>query len=123
MDAAAPSQRGFSAANAPGRCLEFASLAVCWSFPSAAPFPEELWGRDFVGIAGPYAGDADNRAWARTVAEALEPHSTGGVYLNFDDVTDAASLRRAHGANAARLAEVKALYDPGNLFRSRRLTA
>lgn len=38
---------------------EFGSLAVCWTFPEADVFPEELWGQPFVGIAGPYVGDAD----------------------------------------------------------------
>ena len=36
---------------------EFGCIAVCWTFPSAEPFPEELWGEDFVGVAGPYIGD------------------------------------------------------------------
>lgn len=36
---------------------EFGSIAVCWSFPEADPFPKELWGRDFIGVAGPYVGD------------------------------------------------------------------
>lgn len=36
---------------------EFGSLAVCWTFPDASPFPEELWGQPFIGIAGPYVGD------------------------------------------------------------------
>ena len=51
----------------------------------------------------------------------MKPHGTGGSYLNFDDLTDAAAIHRAHGANAERLAEVKRLYDPRNLFRSRGL--
>ncbi len=37
----------------------FGSLAVCWTFPEADPFPEELWGKPFVGVAGPYVGDVD----------------------------------------------------------------
>ena len=36
---------------------EFGCIAVCWTYPSAEPFPEELWGQDFVGVAGPYIGD------------------------------------------------------------------
>lgn len=218
---------------------DFGGLAVCWTFPDAEPFPQDLWGKDFVAIVGPYAGDiaegqriseelhglgtvltdmgavvpwaeaqrffdedyprgrryywkstrvkdlhppvaevlvqlgarrpsplssidlwvnggaiadvpadatpiedrtapfmvaveanwddpaddAANRACARAVVDALEPHSTGSVYLNFDDVADDGSLRRAHGTNGARLAEVKQRYDPDNLFRSRGLRA
>ncbi|HSN43253.1 MAG TPA: FAD-binding oxidoreductase [Propionibacteriaceae bacterium] len=37
---------------------EFGSIAVCWTFPHAEPFPRELWGEPFVGVAGPYVGDA-----------------------------------------------------------------
>ncbi len=37
----------------------FGSLAVCWTFPEADVFPEELWGQPFLGIAGPYIGDVD----------------------------------------------------------------
>lgn len=38
---------------------EFGSLAVCWTFPEADVFPDDLWGRPFVGIAGPYIGDSE----------------------------------------------------------------
>ena len=38
---------------------EFGSIAVCWTFPHAEPFPSELWGEQFIGIAGPYVGDPD----------------------------------------------------------------
>lgn len=61
--------------------------------------------------------DAANVAWTRETADALAPHSAG-VYLNFDDLSDAGSVGRSAGANADRLAEVKRLYDPGHLFRS-----
>jgi len=215
----------------------FGSLAVFWTFPDADPFPRELWGQPFVGIAGPYVGSAeegervcaplrdlgtvltdlggvgpwgeaqrffdedyprgrryhwksahlrgldadaittladfaarrpspltsldvwinggavadvgaeatpighreapsmigieanwddpaDNRAniaWARETAAALAPYSSGGGYLNFDDLSDPDAVRAAHGPNVARLAEVKRRYDPSNLFRSRGL--
>lgn len=32
-------------------------IAVCWTFPPAELFPEELWGEPFIGVAGPYIGD------------------------------------------------------------------
>ena len=37
---------------------EFGSIAVCWTYPRADAFPEELWGEQFIGIVGPYVGDA-----------------------------------------------------------------
>ena len=32
---------------------------MCWTFPRADIFPEDLWGQPFIGIAGPYVGDPD----------------------------------------------------------------
>jgi hypothetical protein len=44
---------------------------------------------------------------------------TGSTYLNFTGPEDptASSVPHAFGRNLDRLAEVKARYDPGNLFR------
>jgi FAD/FMN-containing dehydrogenase len=55
--------------------------------------------------------------WARRLFAETAPHATGGVYVNFmpEDETDRVSS--AYGANYARLAALKAKYDPGNLFR------
>ncbi len=55
--------------------------------------------------------------WARRAFEALRPVSLGGAYVNFlgDDGQD--RIRDAYGLNYARLAELKARYDPANLFR------
>ncbi len=64
--------------------------------------------------------DAANIAWTRELAAALEPFSTGGSYLNFEDVTESAATAAYHGASFERLVSVKRTYDPGNLFRSRR---
>jgi FAD/FMN-containing dehydrogenase len=56
-------------------------------------------------------------AWARDFLQALEPHRAG-VYVNFLDADDDASrVREAYGdATYRRLAEVKAKYDPENVF-------
>jgi FAD/FMN-containing dehydrogenase len=58
-------------------------------------------------------------AWARAFLDALEPHHAG-VYVNFLDFDDDTSrIREAYGdANYQRLAEVKAEYDPDNVFRN-----
>lgn len=218
---------------------EFGSLVVCWTFPEADIFPEELWGQPFIAVAGPYVGDVEegqrvcaplrdigtvltdlsdvvpwveaqqffdedyprgrryywkschldelnaevaqilvdlaarrpspltsldiwvnggaiadvpaeatpignrdaaymigieanwddpaadaaNVEWARVATAALRPHSRGGAYLNFDDLVDPDTVKRAHGRSFDRLAAVKRTYDPTNLFRSRGLVA
>ena len=64
------------------------------------------------------AEDRPNVAWARQGWEGMQPVSTGGVYVNelgLDESDD--RIRSAYGGNHARLARLKAKYDPDNLFR------
>jgi FAD/FMN-containing dehydrogenase len=63
------------------------------------------------------AQDRDCVQWARDLFDAAKPHATGGVYVNFLGDDEADRLPGAYGANLARLAAIKAKYDPGNLFR------
>jgi FAD/FMN-containing dehydrogenase len=55
-------------------------------------------------------------AWARTMAEAMKPHSSGAYLLNFLSEEDADTIKAAFGANYPRLAQVKKKYDPTNFF-------
>jgi FAD/FMN-containing dehydrogenase len=60
-------------------------------------------------------------AWARDGWERTRPFSSGGNYVNFqlaDD--DTGRTAAAYGTNYQRLQQVKATYDPGNLFRVNR---
>jgi FAD/FMN-containing dehydrogenase len=61
---------------------------------------------------------AAETAWARRFLQALQPHSAGGVYVNFlDSDDDSSRVREAYGDRIyRRLAEVKARYDPDNAF-------
>jgi FAD/FMN-containing dehydrogenase len=65
------------------------------------------------------AQDADNVAWVRGMWEAVQPFSPGSVYVNFLGVGDEGDdrVKAAYGSNYARLAQIKATYDPTNLFR------
>jgi FAD/FMN-containing dehydrogenase len=66
------------------------------------------------------ATDDENIAWVRDhIAEASEL-SPGGTYLNFPGFVEEGEqlLRDTYGANYDRLREVKAKYDPDNVFRS-----
>ena len=58
-------------------------------------------------------------AWGRDFWAAMGRHSTGGVYLNFPGLGEEkeALVRAGYGVNYDRLAELKAKYDPENLFR------
>ena len=56
--------------------------------------------------------------WARRLHAAAAPFATGGVYVNFMPADEAQRVPAgAYGPNFARLAAVKAKYDPTNLFR------
>lgn len=63
----------------------------------------------------------DQTAWVQEAWAAIRPFSTGGNYVNFqlaeDDETRTAA---AYGTNFERLRQVKAAYDPENLFRVNR---
>jgi FAD/FMN-containing dehydrogenase len=61
--------------------------------------------------------DAARIAWARDFFAATEPHSTGGVYVNFLGTEGEERVRAAYGANYERLGQVKRRYDPDNVFR------
>ena len=57
-------------------------------------------------------------AWARDLFDAAAPFATGGVYVNFMPADERARVSSgAYGPNFARLASLKAKYDPDNLFR------
>jgi len=64
------------------------------------------------------AQDKECIAWARGLFDATAPFATGGVYVNFMPSDESARVQAgAYGPNFARLAKLKAKYDPGNLFR------
>ena len=56
--------------------------------------------------------------WTRRFHERMQPYSPGSSYLNFPGFSEEEGLvEKAYGRNYARLAAIKAKYDPGNLFR------
>jgi FAD/FMN-containing dehydrogenase len=62
--------------------------------------------------------DTEHIDWVRDAHDALVPHTTGDVEMNFlteDESTE--RIRHAYGANHDRLVEVKTKWDPDNLFR------
>jgi len=71
-----------------------------------------------AGIAPtPDLYDAD-RTWVRNYWSALAPHAAdNGGYVNFMAEFEDDRVRAAYGDKYQRLAEVKATYDPDNVFR------
>ena len=65
------------------------------------------------------AAEDDERCigWAREFFDASAPFATGGVYVNFMPEDETERVGKAFGRNYARLAKLKAKYDPDNLFR------
>jgi FAD/FMN-containing dehydrogenase len=58
-----------------------------------------------------------DRAWVRSFWEAIVPHGRGlGSYVNAMSDSDDDRVRASYGAKYDRLAAIKALYDPGNVF-------
>ena len=58
------------------------------------------------------------KAWGRAYWKAVHPFNLEGAYVNFmmdDEASD--RILATYGENYARLAQVKAKYDPNNLFR------
>jgi FAD/FMN-containing dehydrogenase len=79
----------------------------------------------FVAFAGAWPATdergSDHVAWVRRSWEAIRPFSTGGSYVNFQLADeDATRTAASYGANLERLQQVKASYDPYNLFRVNR---
>jgi FAD/FMN-containing dehydrogenase len=61
----------------------------------------------------------DAIAWARECWDAMGRHSNGGIYLNFAGFGEEkeALVKAGYGTNYERLRNLKAKYDPANLFR------
>jgi FAD/FMN-containing dehydrogenase len=80
--------------------------------------------RYVLNIAGSWERaeeDAEHVAWARGAWTAMKSFSTGGTYLIFLNPDDGADRTEAAlGGAVARLAKIKARWDPENFFRTNR---
>jgi FAD/FMN-containing dehydrogenase len=89
--------------------------------PDATPVPQ----RDaqyLIGIEANWTDASDdqaNVAWARDLYAKTQRMSPRSVYVNFSGFGEEGDdlVRAAYGDNYARLAQIKAKYDPDNLFR------
>jgi hypothetical protein len=89
--------------------------------PEETAFPHRAWAYDFL-ISSAWADPADaerNIGWTRAFYAAMAPHRAPAIYGNYMDLGDESERRagEVYGQHAARLAALKATYDPTNLFR------
>ncbi len=73
-----------------------------------------LW---IVSTWSPNQDPEPHLGWARETHEAMKPYAAGGVYVNALGDEPDERVRAAYGGNWERLAQIKRVYDPDNLFR------
>jgi FAD/FMN-containing dehydrogenase len=86
--------------------------ATAWSTRDAT------WSMVIAGISPDPAKAEALKSWGRAYWKAVHPFNLDGAYVNFmmDDEADG-RIQATYGENYARLASIKAKYDPANLFR------
>ncbi|MGW3691540.1 FAD-binding oxidoreductase [Streptomyces sp. NPDC005125] len=82
---------------------------------TAFPHRDAEWSLALVSVWELPEDSAHNIAWAKDSHRLLEPHMTGGAYVN--DLGEDGRLTAAYGPSLPRLRQVKARYDPENVFR------
>lgn len=97
--------------NINGAASEIGDNETAWNFRDAN------YAMVIVGITN----DANEKEkvinWAKNYWSDMHPYSMGGAYVNFmmEEGTD--RVKASYGENYKKLAQVKAKYDPDNLFR------
>ena len=88
--------------------------------PTATAFPHRRHQNEVL-ILAQWADPADTDrhvSWTREMFEAMGPFAVRGVYVNALGDEGEDRIREAYGPNYDRLAAIKAIYDPTNVFRS-----
>ncbi|HET9034618.1 MAG TPA: BBE domain-containing protein, partial [Myxococcaceae bacterium] len=85
---------------------------------TAFSFRDAHFAQVIVGVDPDPANNPKLTEWAKNYWLALHPHSAGGAYVNMIMDEGEETVKSAYRDNYPRLAEIKAKYDPGNLFRS-----
>jgi len=84
---------------------------------TAFAYRDSVWSQVIVGVDADPAKAPELRDWAIAQWEALHPYSAGGAYVNFMMEEGQARVKATYGPNHERLTQVKAAYDPDNVFR------
>ena len=105
-----------------------AAVVWCWTGPedgaahrvgptdTAWAYRNANWGSVFAGVDPDPANVDAISAWSKEYHEALHPFSAGGAYVNMMMEEGQDRVEAAYGENYARLAKIKAMYDPDNVF-------
>lgn len=80
-------------------------------------YRDTRWAQVIIGVDSDPASAPALRDWAVGYWEAIHPFSAGGAYVNFMMDEGRSRVKATYGSNYARLAQVKAVYDPENVFR------
>jgi hypothetical protein len=74
------------------------------------------WSMVIVGVDSDPANAEKITSWAKDYWQALHPHTLGGAYINFMMAEGQDRIRATYGDNYQRLQQIKARYDPDNMF-------
>jgi len=87
--------------------------------PADTPFSyrDVTWAEVIVGVDPDPASAGTLRDWVVDYFDATHPYSAGGAYVNFMMDEGQERVQATYQGNYQRLTQVKAAYDPGNLFR------
>ena len=85
--------------------------------PGATAFPHRraLFDLQIQAYWGEAWQEAENVAWVNGFRQALTPYTTG-AYVNYIDADQPDWPAANYGENLTRLMQVKARYDPDNVF-------
>lgn len=86
--------------------------------PDATPwgYRDAKWAQVIAGVDPDPASAEALKEWTVDYWEATHPYSMGGAYVNMMMEEGDERVRASYGGNYDRLAQIKAKYDPDNLF-------
>ena len=94
-----------------GAAHDVAEGDTAWAYRDAK------WATTYAGVDPDPENASTIRSWTVGYFDALHPYSAGGAYVNMMMDEGGERVRASYRGNYARLAQIKAKYDPENLFR------
>jgi FAD/FMN-containing dehydrogenase len=93
-----------------GAAGRVASDATAWAYRDAK------WTTVYAGVDPDPANAELLRSWTVAYSDAVQPYTMGGGYVNMMMDEGQERVQATYGPNYARLAQIKAKYDPENVF-------